>query len=67
MCYYLQVLEAVGVEDNDGSLDKGSSRDESNGSNRSDLGVDIEHNLEFRDCQKLAKFNNKQKRRLKEM
>ncbi len=50
MCYYLQVLEAVGVEDNDGSLDKGSSRDESNGSNRSNrsnLGVDIEYDLEF--------------------
>ncbi len=47
MCYCLQVLEVVGVEDDNSSLDKGSSRDKSNKSNRSDLGVDIEYDLEF--------------------
>ena len=81
MCYCLRIAEVMGVEDNGGSSNREVSSDESNGSDgsngnasnvgeaseASDLGVDIEHDVEFSDCRKLVKFNYEQKRRLKEM
>jgi hypothetical protein len=75
MCYCLRVAEAIGVEHDEDSSDGESSSSESERSNRgrsdssegSDSGVDIEHDVKFRDCRKLVKFNAEQKQRLREM
>ena len=70
MCYCLQVAEAMGFEhDKDSSNRKssGGKSDRSDSSEGNDSGVDIEHNVKFRDCRKLVKFNTEQQQRLREM
>jgi hypothetical protein len=49
------------------SESKRSDRDRSDSSEGNDSGVDIEHDVKFRDCQKLVKFNTEQKQQLREM
>jgi hypothetical protein len=75
MCYCLRVAEAIGVEHDKDSSDRESSGSESKRSDKgrsdsskgSDSRVDIEHNVKFKDCRKLVKFNAEQKQRLREM
>jgi hypothetical protein len=75
MYYCLQVAKAIGVEhdkdssskESSSSKSKRSNRNKSNSSEGSDSGVDIKHDVKFRDCQKLVTFNAKQKQQLREM
>src|ERR1700738_3139560 len=70
MCYCLQVAEAMGFEHDKDSSDRESSGGESDRSDSSegnDFGVDMEHDVKFRDCRKLVKFNTEQQQRLREM
>jgi hypothetical protein len=75
MCYCLQVIKVIGVEhdkdsssrESSSSKSKRSDRDKSDSSKGSNSGVDMKHDVKFRDCQKLVTFNAKQKQWLREM
>jgi hypothetical protein len=75
MCYCLRVAEAISVEHDKDSSDRESSgsksersdKGKSDSSEGSDSRVDMEHDVKFRNCRKLVKFNAKQKQRLREM
>ena len=67
MYYCLQIAEAIDIEDGDDLVDSEIGSNKSDESNKSDSGVDIGADLEFRDCRKLVKFNNEQKQQLKEI
>jgi hypothetical protein len=56
MLYYLRVLEAIGVKNNN----EGNSSNKDNYNGGGDL-KDIEPDLQFEDYKKLVKFNAKQK------
>jgi hypothetical protein len=46
MLYYLRVLEAMGIENDD----EGSSSNKDDGSDEGDLEVDFKPDLQFEDC-----------------